>query len=88
MFRDKNNFNAFYFLNEYFTALLHLIQGCALRICFFLLVAKFFSVIMAEKGSLVGVSERTLALRNQFLQQAHNPYRHMTGEGGHVVSYE
>jgi hypothetical protein len=41
---------------------------------------------MAEKGSLAGASEKTLALRNQFLQQLNNPYRHMTGEGGHIVS--
>lgn len=41
---------------------------------------------MAEQGGLAGASKRTLELRNYFLQQTHNPYRHMTGEGGHVVS--
>lgn len=31
--------------------------------------------------------KRVLELRKEFLQKLHNPYRHMTGEGGHVVSF-
>lgn len=37
-----------------------------------------------------GVSEaqkRVLSLRKEYLQKLHNPYRHMTAEGGHVVSF-
>lgn len=43
---------------------------------------------MADRISLeaAGVSKRTIELREQFMKQRLNPYRHMTGEGGHVVS--
>lgn len=30
--------------------------------------------------------KRVLELRKDYLKQANNPYRHMTGEGGAVVS--
>lgn len=30
--------------------------------------------------------QRVLELRKEYLKQLHNPYRHMTSEGGHVVS--
>jgi hypothetical protein len=30
--------------------------------------------------------ERVFKLRNEFQKQLHNPYRHMKGEGGHIVS--
>lgn len=36
-----------------------------------------------------GVSEaqkRVMAIRKEYLQKVNNPYRHMTAEGGHVVS--
>lgn len=36
-----------------------------------------------------GVSDaqkRVLSLRKEFMHKFQNPYRHMTAEGGHVVS--
>lgn len=31
--------------------------------------------------------KRVLELRKEYLKKLHNPYRHMTNEGGHVVSF-
>lgn len=31
-------------------------------------------------------AERTAALRQKFLKEIHNPYRHASGEGGYLVS--
>lgn len=30
--------------------------------------------------------KRVLELRKEYLKKLHNPYRHMTAEGGHIVS--
>lgn len=30
--------------------------------------------------------QRVLELRKEYMTKLHNPYRHMTAEGGHVVS--
>ncbi|KAG5681716.1 hypothetical protein PVAND_011126 [Polypedilum vanderplanki] len=38
---------------------------------------------MAEEG-LRSQQKRVLELRQQFLRKSMDPYRHMTGEGGHV----
>lgn len=32
--------------------------------------------------------ERVFKLRNEFQRQTQNPYRHMKGEGGSVVSFQ
>jgi hypothetical protein len=31
--------------------------------------------------------KRIFELRKDYLKQLHNPYRHMTAEGGHIVSF-
>lgn len=31
--------------------------------------------------------KRVLELRKEYMRQLNNPYRHMTAEGGHVVSF-
>lgn len=52
-------------------------------ICVFL---KFFARMSAE-----GISDkqkRVLELRKEYLKKLHNPYRHMTAEGGHIVSFQ
>lgn len=40
----------------------------------------------SEKEVLLRKHEMTLKLRNEFIKQSTNPYRHALGEGGYVVS--
>ena len=41
---------------------------------------------MSSEG-VTPAQKRVLELRKEYLTKVHNPYRHMTAEGGHVVSF-
>lgn len=41
--------------------------------------------MVAEGAS--GPQKRVLELRKEYMRQLENPYRHMTAEGGHIVSF-
>lgn len=44
-------------------------------------------ISQGERELLLKKHERALKLRAEYLKQISNPYRHATGEGGTLVSY-
>lgn len=46
-----------------------------------------FDVTPEQKSIIEEKAKRRLALREEFLKQASNPFKHASGEGGAVVSF-